>query len=110
MTSNKKFIILAIISFLILALIYSSLVRPNAVFAKYSCENFGDLTVKCCDNITDKNGETRRYCTTCTNSEPPSNCSPRYLEAHVNPPDSQPTNVYKPSPTPSNTMQPSHIK
>lgn len=73
----------------------------------YTCENFGDITVKCCDNITDKNGETHRYCTLCTNSEHPSNCTLRYLDERANPPGSPPKNIHQPSPPPSNTLQPS---
>jgi hypothetical protein len=119
MSSNKKAAILVIISFLTVALLFSSLSRSDVVFAKSNitygevqCENFGDFTVKCCQNQTDSStGKTTRYCTTCNKTNPPSNCSPRYVEAE----DSSlstglpPTNELPPSPPPppKNVLPPS---
>jgi hypothetical protein len=88
MSCNKKAMILVIISFLTIALLFSSLSRSDVVFARSNitygevqCENFGDFTVKCCQNQTDTStGKTTRYCTTCNKTNPPSNCSPRYVE------------------------------
>jgi hypothetical protein len=104
-----KALILIVITLLLLILIYSSFSRSYIVFAAaYSCENYGDLTVRCCANITDNKGETHRYCTDCTNSDPPSNCGPRYVVERLNPPVSPPTNALPPSPPPlSNALPPS---
>ena len=93
---------------LVVMLVYSPFSRPKRVLAAYSCENFGDLTVRCCDNITDSKGETHRYCTQCTNSDPPSNCGPRYIDERHSP-TSPPTNILPPSlpPPPKNALPPS---
>jgi hypothetical protein len=110
MPSSKEAVVLVVVSTLAAALIYSSLSRSNTVFAAYTCENFGDVTVKCCQNITDSKGVTTRWCTTCTNSDPPSNCSPRFKEGRPNPTTpptaAQPPSTPPPTP-PSNALPPS---
>jgi hypothetical protein len=119
MPCSKKTVILVIISFLTVALILSSLSRSDVVFAKSNitygevqCENYGDFTVKCCQNQTDTStGKTTRYCTTCNKTNPPSNCSPRYVEAEglSNPTTLPPTNELPPPPPPppKNVLPPS---
>jgi hypothetical protein len=104
MPGSKEAVILVVISFLILALVYSSFSRPKVVFA-YSCENFGDRTVKCCQTDPDGKGA---WCTTCHKTDPPSNCSPRFREGRLNP-TSPPTNELPPSlpPPPKNALPPS---
>jgi hypothetical protein len=106
MRSSRKAVILGVIMFLITMLIYSSFYRPNVVFA-YSCENFGDRTVKCCQTDPDGKGA---WCTTCDKTDPPSNCSPRFREGRLNP-TSPPTNELPPSqpPPPKNALPPSPI-
>jgi hypothetical protein len=95
-TNNKEAAILAVISLLILGLLYNSFFRANMVFAYY-CENFGDRTVKCCQ--TNPDGKSA-WCTTCDKTNPPSNCSPRFLEGTPNTstPPPPPNNVLPVSP------------
>jgi hypothetical protein len=83
---HTKFVIFVVIVFLTISLIYSSFSRPILAlkiikYGEIQCENFGDRTVKCCQNQTDEKGETHRYCTTCDKTDPPSNCSPRWEES-----------------------------
>jgi hypothetical protein len=104
MPSKKQAAILMVISFLILALLYSSFPRYNRVSA-YRCENFGDRTVKCCQ--TNPDGKTA-WCTTCDKTDPPSNCSPRFLEGAPNTSTPPPTSVLPPpSQPPKSALPPS---
>jgi hypothetical protein len=95
----SKSVVLVIVSFLLVTLIYSSVTKFN-VFAlkKYvgeiACFPKGALylseatQVTCCQNTYYQDGLVIRYCTDCDNTQPPSNCGPRY-EANrggVNPP------------------------
>jgi hypothetical protein len=104
MRSSKKAVTLGVIVFLLVMLVYGSFSRPRVVFA-YSCENFGDRTVKCCQTDPDGKGA---WCTTCNKTDPPSNCSPRFREGRLNP-TSPPTNELPPSPPPppKNVLPPS---
>ena len=70
-TTLIKPAISVIISFLILALIYSSFPNFNVAFAYY-CQNNGVSSVKCCTGVTLK-GPIYRYtwCTICDKTDPP---------------------------------------
>jgi hypothetical protein len=83
---HTNFVIFMVIMFLAISLIYSSFSRPILAlkvitYGAIQCENFGDHTVKCCQNQTDEKGDTHRWCTTCDKTDPPSNCSPRFEES-----------------------------
>jgi hypothetical protein len=87
----SKPVILLVISFLVVGLIYSSYSRSD-VFAKpkvtrgqVECSGKGDPSnpakrIKCCQTETDNKGIEIRWCTVCDNTDPPSNCGPRYQE------------------------------
>jgi hypothetical protein len=84
-TVLRKPLIFVLISFLIVALIYSSFSR-SYVFAAISsgpiiCDvGSSGFLVHCCQTTTDDKGIEIHWCTLCDNTHPPSNCSPRHPE------------------------------
>lgn len=84
----SKAVVLVVASFLLVVLVFSLVSIP--VFARRSN---GPITchvpdipyapplppqIECCQTVTDSEGIAITYCTLCDDTEPPSNCSPRY--------------------------------
>jgi hypothetical protein len=113
MHSGREAAILVVISFLTVALIFSSatdvLAKPRKPL--YSCRPIFDTNkVRCCSDLSYTvlgSVQVITYCTTCTNTSPPSNCSEREcvrgcdLVAKVSPPSNTPT------PPPKSALPPS---
>jgi hypothetical protein len=114
MSSSKEAAILLVIPFLLVILIYSSFSRSDMVFAKQkvtsspvTCSPWGRYAtgywVECCQTQTDASGLEITYCTICSNTQPPSDCGPRYIKAEksCNPPNPLPPKNLPPPPSSS---------
>jgi hypothetical protein len=94
-TNLSKPLVLVVISFLIVALIYSSFSRSYVAFAETKgpiiCRvGYSGFIVYCCQTTTSDDGIEIRWCTMCDNTNPPSNCSPRQPDRNAPPPVLQP--------------------
>jgi hypothetical protein len=85
----SKAAVLVVISFLVIASIFSSsssyvLAKPVASKGSISCNPnplAGQHTAKvtCCQTTTYTDNTSVTYCTDCDDTKPPSNCGPRYI-------------------------------
>ena len=65
--------------------------------------------VECCQTQTDASGLEITYCTICSNTQPPSDCSPRYIKAEKSGNPLPPTNLLPPpSSSPSPPLPPTN--
>src|SRR5919199_6398051 len=111
MPTGKELVISIVISFLVVVLVCSSsgiadvYARPKVVSkGSIDCVGKGDAgspakQIACCQDWKYSDGLEVTYCTACDNTDPPSNCGPRYIlnQGPSNPPPPPPpTNVLPP--------------
>jgi hypothetical protein len=83
-------LVIAVLSLMLILSVYSSsftfLLVEGVIDGNITCNPQGDGKTYCCADIFDKDGyHTTTYCTTCDDTNPPSNCTKRERPLTVNP-------------------------